>query len=72
MSALESSSLDIRLKKSDRLFKVNDKVEGFVVVNAKGGWAHKGNDHYNIYVNNNINNDNRNNISWRGSNTFIK
>ena len=31
MSSLESSSLDIRLKKSDRLFKVNDKVEGFVV-----------------------------------------
>ena len=42
MSSLESSSLDIRLKKSDRLFKVNDKVEGFVVVSAKGGWAHKG------------------------------
>lgn len=42
MSSLESSSLEIRLKKTDRLFKVNDKVEGFVVVNAKGGWAHKG------------------------------
>lgn len=41
-SAIESSALDIRLKKTDRLFKVNDKVEGFVVVTAKGGWSHKG------------------------------
>jgi hypothetical protein len=72
MSSLESSSLDIRLKKSDRLFKVNDKVEGFVVVNAKGGWAHKGISNYNILTLSIIIINNRNNISWRGSNTFIK
>lgn len=39
---MEQSSIDIKLKKTDRVYRVNDMVEGITTINAKGGWAHKG------------------------------
>ena len=39
---MEQSSLDIKLKRVDRIYRSSEAVEGTVVVNAKGGWTHKG------------------------------
>ncbi len=39
---MEASSLEIKLKRVDRIFRSGDTVEGSVLVIAKGGWAHKG------------------------------
>eukprot|EP01041_Mallomonas_annulata_P008235 gene8235-16937_t len=38
----EHSSIDIKLKKNDRVYKPNDTVEGRVLVNAFKGWQHQG------------------------------
>jgi len=35
-------SMDIRLKKVDRIYRPGEKVEGFVVINSKGKLAHNG------------------------------
>jgi len=39
---LESSGLEIKLKRLDRVYHPEETVQGTVVVNAKGGWSHKG------------------------------
>lgn len=39
---MEQSSLEIKLRRIDRVYRPNEVVEGTVVVNAKGGWTHKG------------------------------
>jgi hypothetical protein len=41
-SALTESSLDVKLKRFDRVYRNSELVEGTVVVNAKAGWTHKG------------------------------
>ena len=39
---MESSSLEIRLNRLDRVYRPNERVEGVVVVNAYKGWSHSG------------------------------
>lgn len=39
---MESSSLDVRLSRLDRVYRPNEKVEGAVIVNAFKGWSHSG------------------------------
>ena len=41
-SSVEHSSLEIRLKRVDRIYRPGEAVGGVVVVSAKDGWAHKG------------------------------
>lgn len=41
-SALTESSIDVKLKRFDRVYRQNELVDGTVVINAKAGWAHKG------------------------------
>lgn len=42
MSNLVESSIDIKLKRFDRVYRPTETVEGSIVVNAKAGWTHKG------------------------------
>lgn len=42
MSGLESSSIDVKLKRLDRVYHLNETVEGTIIINAKNGWSHKG------------------------------
>jgi hypothetical protein len=39
---MESSSLEIRLSRMDRVYRPNEKVDGAVIVNAFKGWSHTG------------------------------
>lgn len=39
---LTSSSLDVKFKRTDRIYRPNDKVEGSVVIRAHKGWSHQG------------------------------
>lgn len=39
---MEHSSLEIELKRVDRIYRPGELVEGVVVVSARGGWTHKG------------------------------
>ncbi|CAM9092610.1 unnamed protein product [Ectocarpus fasciculatus] len=39
---MSSSSIEVKLKRIDRVYHPNDKVEGTVVVNAFKGWSHQG------------------------------
>jgi hypothetical protein len=39
---LEHSSLDVKLKRPDRVYRAGEKVEGTVVVKAFKGWSHNG------------------------------
>ena len=41
-SAQEHSSIDIKLKRADRVYRPTEIVEGVVVVNAYKGWSHTG------------------------------
>lgn len=36
------SSIDIKIKRVDRVFRVDEMVEGTIVVNAYKGWSHNG------------------------------
>lgn len=38
----QGSYIDIKVKKLDRLYRPGERVEGFVIVNAKKGWSHNG------------------------------
>jgi len=40
--ALEHSSLDVKLKRPDRVYRSGETVEGTVVVKAYKGWSHNG------------------------------
>jgi hypothetical protein len=40
-AAQENSSIEILLKRADRVYRPNEKIEGFVVVSAKNGWSAK-------------------------------
>ncbi|KAJ1448223.1 vacuolar protein sorting-associated protein 26-domain-containing protein [Pelagophyceae sp. CCMP2097] len=42
MSDIEHSSLEVVLKRVDRIYRPGETVEGVVLVSAKGGWPHKG------------------------------
>lgn len=42
MAALEHSSIDIKLKRMDRVYHPKEKCEGVVCVNAYKGWSHQG------------------------------
>lgn len=42
MSGPIESSLEIKLKRADRVYRPNEKVEGLIIVHCKSGWAHKG------------------------------
>ncbi|KAJ8600773.1 hypothetical protein CTAYLR_006117 [Chrysophaeum taylorii] len=42
MGDIEHSSLEISLKRVDRIYRPGEMVEGVVVVSARAGWAHKG------------------------------
>lgn len=42
MADIEHSSLDINLKRVDRIYRPGEKVNGVVVVAARAGWMHKG------------------------------
>ena len=35
----ESSSLEIQLKRADKIYRPNERLEGVVVVHAKNGWT---------------------------------
>jgi hypothetical protein len=39
---MEHSSLEIKLKRLDKVYKPNEKVDGVVIVNANKGWSHNG------------------------------
>lgn len=39
---ITNSTIDIKLKRLDRVYKPNEKVEGVVNINAKKGWQHNG------------------------------
>jgi hypothetical protein len=39
---MDHSSLDIKIKRFDRVYRQNEHVEGTITVNAKAGWTHKG------------------------------
>lgn len=39
---MESSSIEIKLKRMDRVYRLSEKVEGVVIVNAYKGWNHTG------------------------------
>ena len=39
---IDASSIDIKLKRLDRVFRHGDSVEGTVSIHAKDGWSHKG------------------------------
>lgn len=39
---MDHSSIEIKIKRFDRVYRQNEHVEGTVTVNAKAGWAHKG------------------------------
>ncbi len=39
---MSSSSIDVKFKRADRIYRPNDKVEGTVIVNAFKGWSHQG------------------------------
>lgn len=39
---MTSSSIEVRLKRVDRVYRPNERVEGTVVINAYKGWAHQG------------------------------
>ena len=39
---IDASSIDIKVKRLDRVFRIGDSVEGTVTVHAKDGWSHKG------------------------------
>ena len=42
MSGIEHSSVDVKLKRVDRIYRPGEVVSGTVLVSAKGGWSHKG------------------------------
>ena len=42
MTAIAESSLSIQLKRVDRIYYENDKVEGSIIVNVFRGWTHQG------------------------------
>jgi hypothetical protein len=42
MADSQSSSIEVKLKRVDRVYRPNEKVEGTVVVNAYKGWGHQG------------------------------
>lgn len=42
MSNENKSSIDIKLKRADRVYKPGDAVEGVIIVNAYKGWSHTG------------------------------
>lgn len=39
---MTSSSIEVKLKRVDRVYRPNERVEGTVVVNAFKGWSHQG------------------------------
>lgn len=39
---MEQSSIEVKLKRMDRVYRPTEVVEGTITVNAKGGWSHKG------------------------------
>lgn len=39
---MSSSSIDIKLRRIDRVYRPNERVEGVVVINAFKGWSHQG------------------------------
>lgn len=39
---MESSYVDLKLKRLDRVYRPKEKVEGIVIVGAKKGWSHSG------------------------------
>ena len=39
---MTSSSIEVRLKRTDRVYRPNERVEGTVIVNAYKGWSHQG------------------------------
>lgn len=41
-SEVEHSSVDVKLKRVDRIYRPGETVTGVVVVSARAGWAHKG------------------------------
>ena len=42
MAAIEHSSLDVKLKRVDRIYRPGEVVEGILIINAKSGWSHNG------------------------------
>ena len=42
MTEIEHSTLEIVLKRVDRIYRPGDRVEGKLIVSARHGWAHKG------------------------------
>jgi hypothetical protein len=38
----ESSSIDVKLKRIDRVYRLDELVEGTIIVYAKSSWSHKG------------------------------
>lgn len=39
---MEHSSIEIKLSRSDKTYRSNEKVEGFVIIYAYKGWSHSG------------------------------
>mmetsp|Transcript_51033 Transcript_51033/g.143074 ORF Transcript_51033/g.143074 Transcript_51033/m.143074 type:complete len:302 (+) Transcript_51033:95-1000(+) len=42
MAVIEHSSLDVKLKRVDRIYRPGEVVEGILIINAKSGWSHNG------------------------------
>eukprot|EP00617_Octactis_speculum_P017100 CAMPEP_0185762144 /NCGR_PEP_ID=MMETSP1174-20130828/21106_1 /TAXON_ID=35687 /ORGANISM="Dictyocha speculum, Strain CCMP1381" /LENGTH=302 /DNA_ID=CAMNT_0028443677 /DNA_START=10 /DNA_END=918 /DNA_ORIENTATION=- len=40
--AIEHSSLDIKLKRVDRIYLPGEMMEGLVIISSKAGWSHQG------------------------------
>lgn len=42
MADQQSSSIEIKLKRSDRTYRSGEKVEGIAYINVYKGWSHNG------------------------------
>ena len=42
MARVEHSSIEVKLKRVDRIYRSGETVTGHVIVNAKDGWSHSG------------------------------